>query len=238
MRRSRDPSTQQRSYHIAEAGQKAQLRVLFEALADTLKENAADANDRALLKRSPLPGEKALHVGAWLAANRARLTRALANGDLFELVFEFVRAEGMPAAFQSMSDNSIALTIGEMWFDERPYVDIFHEMQKLDLRIGGNNRRVSLDDAVSFCENGFGYEVAMIVATMADALEEVDEDVAAALSLFEKRTFRLKRSRRPLSQRSPDHRLPTIREQDRRDQSRADAVPQLPRGPILQIRGQ
>lgn len=175
------------AFHVADDRQKTQLRGLFLALVNALRENAGDEEIRNLLRRSPLPAEKALRINQWLQANQARLTDAVDKGSLFELIYEFVEHQAMPTVFQALSDISVVPLIGQMWFDERPYVEIFKELKKLDIRVGGNNRRVTIDDIVSYCENAYGYEFAMIVATMADATEEEQPDLSAALALLQRR---------------------------------------------------
>lgn len=43
-----------------------------------------------------------------------------------------------------------------------------------------------MDDAVALCESGFGYDVAMIVASIADLAEEQDEALYSAASLLQR----------------------------------------------------
>lgn len=174
------------AFHIADDAGRDQLRQLFTALFDTLRQHAGDEETRYLLRRSPLPGEKALRVKHWLNENEDSLIDAVESGGLFELIYDFVWRQAMPVAFLSLSDPGIASLIGQMWFDERPYVEIFNELMNLDIRVGGNRRRVTIDDTVAYCENAYGYEIAMIVATMADATEDKHPEVSAALSLLQR----------------------------------------------------
>ena len=41
-----------------------------------------------------------------------------------------------------------------------------------DVRVSGD--RVTVEDVVGLCENGFGYDVAMVIASLADLAESVD----------------------------------------------------------------
>lgn len=174
------------AHYVSEEGERAELRILFEALADSLREHAGDPAKRALMRRSPLPAERAIKVEAWLVANQATLEEAIAEGDLFERVFTFIRAEMMPQTLLNLSQQDVGLIIGQMWFDERTYEQIFNELTALDVRTGGNNWRVSVDDTVNICENVFGYEIAMVVATMADAAEELGGNLQGAFAQLQK----------------------------------------------------
>jgi ATP-dependent DNA helicase len=175
------------AFHIGDEGQRAELRILFELLADVIGEEASDEQTRIVLKRSPLPAGNALRVKRWLADNQQRLVDAAEGGDLFELVFEFVAQDGLPAGLDNLSDQTIGLVIGEMWFDERTYEEIHRDLRAADVRIGGNNHRLTIDDVVGICEAAFGYQIAMTVATMADVEEGIDDDVFAALSLLQRK---------------------------------------------------
>ena len=56
-----------------------------------------------------------------------------------------------------------------------------------DVRIGGNRRRVTVEDTVGICENGLGYDGAMLVSTLGDLAALLDEDLGEALALLQKR---------------------------------------------------
>jgi len=52
-----------------------------------------------------------------------------------------------------------------------------------DIRI--SNRRAKVEDVVALCENGFGYDVAMVVAALADFAETLDNDLRGALAFLQ-----------------------------------------------------
>jgi hypothetical protein len=86
-----------------------------------------------------------------------------------------------------MSKPDHALVVGQMWFDERSYEEIYAELRKHDVRIGGNHRHVSVDDVVDMCENGLGYEMAMLVVTMTDSVEGQADALHRELALLQRR---------------------------------------------------
>ena len=47
---------------------------------------------------------------------------------------------------------------------------ILATLVEVDARIGGRKRKPTVEDAVALCEGGFGYDVAMIIASIADLL--------------------------------------------------------------------
>jgi hypothetical protein len=72
------------------------------------------------------------------------------------------------------------------WVRGASFANIYDFMIDRNIRLGGNRRRPSVEDAVALCENGLGYEGAMIVATIADLAEGGDEVLFNALSLLQR----------------------------------------------------
>ena len=52
------------------------------------------------------------------------------------------------------------------------------------MRVGRSN--ATIEDAVALCENGFGYDAAMVVASLADLAEPVDPELQSALALLQR----------------------------------------------------
>ena len=52
------------------------------------------------------------------------------------------------------------------------------------VRVSGDGATV--EDAVALCENGFGYNVAMVVASLADLAEPLDPALQGALALLQR----------------------------------------------------
>ena len=52
------------------------------------------------------------------------------------------------------------------------------------MRVSGDGATV--EDAVALCENGFGYDVAMVVASLADLAEPLDPTLQGALALLQR----------------------------------------------------
>jgi hypothetical protein len=175
------------AYHVADDEQRKTLRELFDGLAQTVMDNVPDAITRENLRRSPLPGEIVMKAAQWLEANRARLQAADTGDKLFDVVYEFIANEALPAGLQALSEPAIIPQMAKLWLAGATYEQIYKLAKDEDLRTGGNKRRVVVDDIVGLCESDFGYDVAMTVATMADILETSYEDISARLSVLQRR---------------------------------------------------
>jgi hypothetical protein len=53
-----------------------------------------------------------------------------------------------------------------------------------EVRVSGD--RATVEDAVALCENGFGYDVAMVIASLADLAEPLDSGLQGALALLQR----------------------------------------------------
>lgn len=49
-----------------------------------------------------------------------------------------------------------------------------------------SNRHITPNHAVAICEGGFGFDFAMLVASMADLVQDADEELYAALALLQR----------------------------------------------------
>ena len=68
----------------------------------------------------------------------------------------------------------------KLWMDGSPISDIYDFLQASDANIG--RRKIKMEDVVSLCENGFSYDLALIVATLADLVKLRDPDISHLLA--------------------------------------------------------
>ncbi len=69
----------------------------------------------------------------------------------------------------------------------RPFSELLTVLQQGDVRVGGRHSRPKVENLVEICESGFGYDEAMLVSTMADLVEPLNEELSAALFAIHKR---------------------------------------------------
>lgn len=74
----------------------------------------------------------------------------------------------------------------ESWMAGATFENILQLLIERNIRIGGNNRYPTVEDAVAICESGLGYEGAMILATIADLAEDDESELPEALALFQR----------------------------------------------------
>jgi len=77
----------------------------------------------------------------------------------------------------------IPLALAE-WMAGHSYAAIHTLLANRDVRVSGD--KATVEDAVALCENGFGYDVAMVIATLADLAEPLDPGVQDALAALQR----------------------------------------------------
>ncbi len=72
----------------------------------------------------------------------------------------------------------------QAWVAGRSFAVIFEIMAEEKVKVGRDH--ITVEDAVALCESGFGYDIAMIVASISDLAEELDQGLHAGTSLLQK----------------------------------------------------
>ncbi|NMZ73251.1 DEAD/DEAH box helicase [Pseudomonas nitroreducens] len=171
------------AYHLADEETRPHLIEVFRSIGQSIAANTDDGM-RALIRRSPLPPMAVAELQAWLDANFEELRAAAAEDRLFDEVAPIALRFATSRAIRAISaQNVIPRTLRE-WVSGRSYVTIFETLQEARARVGRD--RVTVEDAVSLCESGFGYDVATLVASLADLTEGLDEGLHSAATLLQK----------------------------------------------------
>jgi helicase len=174
------------AHFLANEQQRGHIELVFRNVATRLLERAPTEEMRTAIRRSPLAPRSVEVLKAWLDDNRDALLRAVAENALLSGVIPAIVQHNRSATITALSDPSIVVPVMFAWVRGASFANIYDFMIDRNIRLGGNRRRPSVEDAVALCENGLGYEGAMIVATIADLAEGGDEVLFNALSLLQR----------------------------------------------------
>jgi helicase len=90
------------------------------------------------------------------------------------------------ATITALSDQTVMPLIVKQWIGGATFEVILQLLVERDIRLGGNSRHPTVEDAVAICENGLGYDGAMILATIADLAEADEGELPSALTLLQR----------------------------------------------------
>jgi hypothetical protein len=172
------------AYHLADTSKREELVAVVQAIGNSILAQT-DGPQRAIIRRSPLPPAAVAELQAWLAANVEALAEATAENRLLDAVSNTILAYTSAQSIRSLSDadDVVPLALAE-WVAGRSFAAIHDLLVRRKVRVSGDGATV--EDAVALCENGFGYEVAMVVASLADLAEALDPAVQDALALLQR----------------------------------------------------
>jgi hypothetical protein len=174
------------AHYLADEVRRAQIETVFRTVAERILEGAATEELRATLRRSPLAPTTVNTLKAWLGANRENLIQSLNAGTLLASMSAVVLQYNRSGTITSLSDQTVMPFIIETWISGATFNAVFQLLVEREIRIGGNNRYPTVEDAVAICESGLGYEGAMILATIADLAEGDESDLPEVLALFQR----------------------------------------------------
>jgi hypothetical protein len=174
------------AYYLAGEEQRIQIEAVFQTIAERILQGASTEELRATLRRSPLAPTTVNTLKTWLDANRAALVQSLSAGTLLGTMSAVVLQYNRSNTITSLSDRTVMPVVIESWMSGATFGNIVQLLVERNIRIGGNNRHPTVEDAVAICENGLGYEGAMILATIADLAEGDEGELPEVLALFQR----------------------------------------------------
>ncbi|MCE2987834.1 MAG: DEAD/DEAH box helicase [Phenylobacterium sp.] len=171
------------AFELADEPTKAGLVVVFRGVAQALLDNG-DADLRAVIRRSPLPPSAIFSLQGWISAQGENLAKAVAEGTINDLVIPAILSHVTSSTIRSLSSQDNVPTALRQWISGDEFVAIHHPLRAAGLRV--SNRGLKVEDVVAMCESGFGYDAAMVIASLADLLEGGNSDVQRAVAFLQR----------------------------------------------------
>ena len=171
------------AWHQADDATRVSLLEVFRMTARAV-EAAGDDALRALIRKSPLPPADVFALHDWTSANIQTLVDAAERGELVDAVYAAVRQYVTSKALSKLTDQNQILPTLKAWLAGQSFGEIGQTLRATDVRM--SNRHITANHVVDICEGGFGFDLAMIVASMADLVEPLDEGLYAKLVLLQR----------------------------------------------------
>lgn len=174
------------AHFLADAPKQLQIQSVFRNVATSLIERATTDEVRQAMRRSPLAPRSVEALRAWLVANLEMLTAAALFGNFANTVIPTMLQHNRHSTISALSNQDVLPALAQAWLDGETFGAVLERMTQADIRIGGNRRRPKVEDAIALCEGGFSYEGAMVIATLADLSEGLNEVVRNAFKLLQR----------------------------------------------------
>ncbi len=171
------------AWHLADDATRDNLLEVFRMTARAIEEAGDDAL-RALIRKSPLPPADVFALRDWTNANIQTLVDAAERGELVDAVYAEVRQYMTSKALSKLTDQNQILPTLKSWLAGASFDAIGQTLRAANVRT--SNRHITANHVVAICEGGFGFDLAMVVASMADLVEPLDEDLYEKLVLLQR----------------------------------------------------
>lgn len=162
------------AWHLADDATRANLLEVFRMTARSIEEAGDDAL-RALIRKSPLPPADVFALRDWTNANIRTLVDSAERGELVDAVYAEVRQYVTSKALSKLTDQNQILPTLKAWMAGQSFDAIGQTLRAANVRT--SNRHITANHVVAICEGGFGFELAMVVASIADLVESLDENL-------------------------------------------------------------
>lgn len=172
------------AHHLSDEATRAKLIAVFRGVSKSIEENG-DPAVRTLIRKSPLPAAQILDLRDWIASELAAIQRAVDEGRLAEFVYAKVAPHlAETKSVRAISDKTAVLPALLTWIGGESFGEIRAQLVAAGVKFSTHN--TTIEHVVGLCEGAFGYDLAMMVASVADLLEEINEDLQAAFSLLQR----------------------------------------------------
>jgi hypothetical protein len=171
------------AWHLADAATRDSLLQVFRTTAKAIEEAGDDAL-RALIRKSPLPPADVFALRDWTNANIQNLKDAADRAELVDAVYAEVRQFVTSKTLSKLTDQNQILPALKAWVAGQSFDAIGQALRAANVRSG--NRHITANHVVAICEGGFGFDLAMVVASLADLVEPLDGELYRELVLLQR----------------------------------------------------
>ena len=171
------------AYHLADQATRDKLLEVFRRTAKVIEDNA-DAEFREIIRKSPLPPADILDLKSWISENLEQLQDDSEENDLADTLIAKLLGYTRANSIKRVSDQTLIRPALQAWISGATFADIRAPMTAVDVRVSGN--KVTAEHIVALCEGGFGYELAMVVASAADLLEPLDKELSGEVATLQR----------------------------------------------------
>lgn len=171
------------AHHLAPEEVRPALVAVFQMIAAAIAANT-DGEQRAVIRKSPLPPAIIAELQAWLAENAEQLRASIEANQLLQAAGEKIISWNSAPSIRALSSTDFLPEALSDWVAGRPFHHIHSRMAELGIRVSGDHATV--EDAVALCEGAFAYDLAMITASLSDLAEAMDEILFGGFSKLQK----------------------------------------------------
>lgn len=182
------------AFSLATEEQKALLTGIFESVARRIEVRVPNAEDQRRFGRTLLGIDHALAVEAWVIENESAIGASESAGDLFELLWPLLTKLSTEKRLTDTVPSTALKALAEGWLAGRSFAVLLQELNAsgASYPYGKYDRAFDLDLVVNLCEQTFGFEFALLLASVKESFvvrvaEEAGQLFTGHVDLLQKR---------------------------------------------------
>lgn len=169
--KSRQLARETLAFTLATQEQKALLLDIFESVAKRIETHVPDVEDQQRFGRTLLGIDHSLEIDAWVVENEDALGEAESGDDLFELLWPLLTKLSSEKRLTDTVPSSALQALATGWLAGRSFALLLEELDDVDASYpyGKHKRSFDLDLVVDLCEQTFGFEFALLIASVKES---------------------------------------------------------------------
>jgi POLQ-like helicase len=182
------------AFSLATEEQQTLLTGIFESVARRIEVRVPNAEDQHRFGRTLLGIDHALAVEAWVRENEGAISASESADDLFKLLWPLLTKLSSEKRLTDTVPGGALKALAEGWLAGRSFAELLQELDALGTSYpyGKYDRAFDLDLVVDLCEQTFGFELALLLASVkesfvARAPEEAGKLLTSHVDLLQKR---------------------------------------------------
>lgn len=182
------------AFYLATDDKKTLLTNIFESIARRIEMRVPDVEDQHRFGRTLLGIDHALAVETWVIENEDSIGASDSPDDLFDLLWPLLTTLSSEKRLTDTVPQGALKALAEGWLAGRSFEVLLQELNKLDASYpyGKYSKAFDLDLVVDLCEQTFGFEFALLLASVKESFvarvtEELGQSLTGHLDLLQKR---------------------------------------------------
>ena len=184
------------AYALANESEKTLLAEIFREIAQHIEKNIPDVDEQARYGRTLLGVNLSLEIDKWVTTNMAGLQTVISETELLDVIWPMLQSLTSENLIRDVEPANAIKELAKEWISGKPFHSLLSFLNDLGATYpaGKQRRKFSESMVVELCEQGFGFELTLLLAAISEALsakiiddEEEKNRLTDLMNLLQKR---------------------------------------------------
>lgn len=160
------------AYALANESEKTLLEEIFREIAQHIEQNIPDVDEQARYGRTLLGVNISLEIDKWVAANVTELQAVTGEIELLDVMWPMLQSLTSEDMIRDVEPVDAIKELAKEWISGKPFHSLFSYLKDIEATFpaGKQRRKYSESMVVELCEQGFGFELTLLLAAVTEAL--------------------------------------------------------------------